>query len=511
MQKLFVWARRWWPGLIPLAVMWMIAAQPWADLRANDLKAIALQLWVDPWGSVARLWTNPPWKSSGPLRPRPDPLPLEADLSARSIAALKDIVLEQTPPPIRVDGRDVSLLAKAFSEEGLRDAVAAIESVPGVRLVKSTAGLVDEAKPFVWTAERDVAQVKLSGSAPLPEVKDKLIEVARKNLGEVKVDGDGMNLRRGAPAHFESAARLLLGQIGKLKVGKITISDGSITLSGMARDLGGREEIAAALTNLPEGFSVAANEIKAPPYIFEAYKDPVAGTVRLEGNVPDKTVHDRIVTAGTFKFVGETVDDKKLKTSPGAPPSFGNAVVAALGALSRLSTGTLIVSDNEVKLSGDALFESAAVDMRAGLGKDFPKNWQYKPEISVKPAAGQVDATVCQQLFSDLLTKGKVRFEAGRADINPDSVGLLDRVIETALRCPSASIEVAGHTDSDGDDSFNQALSEKRAQAVVDYLVKAGLPANRLTAVGYGRTQPVAGDETQEGKAQNRRIEFLVK
>jgi OOP family OmpA-OmpF porin len=186
-------------------------------------------------------------------------------------------------------------------------------------------------------------------------------------------------------------------------------------------------------------------------------------------------------------------------------------VTAALGALSRLSTGTLAVSDREVKLSGDALFDGAATQIRSGLGKDFPQGFQFKPEISVKPAAAPVDPTVCQQLFSNLLAKGKIRFEQARATLDPDSTALLDRLIEIALRCPTAAIEVAGHTDGDGEDAFNQALSEKRAQAVVDYLVKAGLPASRFTAVGYGSTQPIAGNDTDEGKAQNRRIEFLVR
>src|ERR1019366_6145188 len=130
---------------------------------------------------------------------------------------------------------------------------------------------------------------------------------------------------------------------------------------------------------------------------------------------------------------------------------------------------------------------------------------------AVKPAAAPVDPTVCQQLFSDLLAKGKIRFEPGRAGIDLDSAGLLDRLIETALRCPTANIEIAGHTDTDGEDAFNQALSEKRAQAVTDYLVKAGFPASRFTAIGYGSTQPVATNDTDEGKAQNRRIDFLVK
>jgi OOP family OmpA-OmpF porin len=432
---------------------------------------------------------------------------VEADLGARSTAALKDAVLDKTK--VSVEGRDVAIAADAFSDAGRRTAVASVEAVPGVRLVNDETRLVPEAKPFVWSAERDVVRVTLSGSAPLPSVKGKLSDAARSALGGVEV-ADQMNLARGAPLRFEAAALLLIDQIARLKDGKISISDTGVTLSGMARELGGREAIAAALKNLPEGFSVAANDVKAPPYVFQAYKDPVAVTLTLSGNVPDNNVHAAIAQAASRKFFSEKVVDN-LKPSIGAPSGFAAAVVPALGALSRLSTGTLVVSDREVKLSGDALYDAAAAQIRAGLGKDFPQNFQFKPDISVKPASAPVDPTVCQQLFADLLGKAKVRFESGQASIDPDSTGLLDRLVEIALRCPTSNIEVGGHTDTDGEDATNQALSEKRAQAVVDYLVKAGLPASRFTAVGYGSTQPVATNDTDDGKAQNRRIEFLVR
>src|ERR1700688_4591750 len=464
MHGLFRWSSKWWPGVIPLFVLWVLAA----------------------WTSTA---------------------PLESDLATRSTAALKDTVLDKSR--VAVAGRDVTFAADAFSEEGRRSAVAAVEAVPGVRLVNDETRLIPEAKPFVWSAERDVVRVTLSGSSPLPASKGRLLEAARAALGGVEVV-DQMNLSRGAPPRFDGAALLLLDQIGKLKDGKITLSDTRVSLAGMARDLGGREAIAAALKNLPEGYSVAANEIKAPPYIFQAYKDPVAVTVTLTGYVPDNAVHAAIAAAAGRKFFSEKVVDN-LKASVGAPSGFAGAVVPALGALSRLSTGTLVVSDREVKLSGDALYDAAAAQIRAGLAKDFPQGWQVKADISVKPAAAPVDPTVCQQLFSDLLAKGKIRFESGRASIDPDSAGLLDRLIEIAMRCPTADIEIAGHTDSDGEDAFNQALSEKRAQAVADYLVKAGLPANRFTATGYGSSQPVASNDTDEGKAQNRRIDFLVR
>ncbi len=463
MHGLFRWSSKWWPGVIPLVVFWAVAA-----------------------------WTTTP--------------PLESDLAARSAAALKDSLLDKTR--ITVAGRDVTFAADAFSEDGRRDAVASVAAVPGVRLVNDETQLVPEAKPFVWSAERDVVRVTLGGSAPLPATKGRLLEAARATLGGVEVV-DQMNLSRGAPPRFDNAALLMLDQIWKLKDGKITISDAKVSLAGMARELGGREAIAAALKNLPEGFSVAANEIKAPPYIFQAYKDPVAVTLTLTGYVPDNNVHAAMVAAAGRKFFNEKVVDN-IKASLGAPSGFANAVVPALGALSRLSTGTLVVSDREVKLSGDAFYDAAAAQIRAGL-KDFPQGWQFKADISVKPASAPVDGTVCQQLFSGLLAKGKIRFDSGRATIDPDSAGLLDRLIETALRCPSANIEIAGHTDADGEDGFNQALSEKRAQAVTDFLVKAGLPAERFTAMGYGSTQPVASNDTDEGKAQNRRIDFVVR
>ena len=460
----FRWSSKWWPGVIPLVVLWAFAA-----------------------------WTNTD--------------PVEADLAARSTAALKDVVLDKTR--IAVEGRDVTLGADAFSEDGRRSALASVRAVPGVRLVNDETRLVPEAKPFVWSAERDVVRVTLGGSAPLPAVRAKLADAARAGLGGVEV-ADQMSLARGAPPRFETAALLLIDQIGKLKDGKITISDNAVTLSGMARELGGREAIAASLKDLPEGFSVKANDVKAPPYVFQAYKDPVAVTLTLSGNVPDNNIHAAIAQAASRKFFGEKVVDN-LKASVGAPSGFAAAVVPALGALSRVSTGTLVVTDREVKLSGDALYDAAAAQIRAGLGKDFPQGFQFKPDISVKPASAPVDASVCQQLFSELLGKAKVRFESGRASIDPDSTGLLDHLVEIALRCPNSNIEVAGHTDADGEDAANQALSEKRAQAVVDYLVKAGLPASRFTAVGYGSTQPVAGNDPDDGKAQNRRIEFMVR
>jgi OOP family OmpA-OmpF porin len=434
-------------------------------------------------------------------------VPLEQDLAADTAAALKNDVLDKTR--IDVAGRDITFSADAFSEEGRRSALTSVETVPGVRLVNDRTRLVPEAKPYVWTAQRDVVRVTLSGSTPLPAIKARLAEAAKAALNGVEVV-DQTSFARGAPQRFDAAVLLLIEQVARLKEGKVTLSDKAVSLSGMARELGGREAIWASLRNLPEGYSVAANDIAAPPYVFQANKDPVGGTLTLGGHVPDNKVHDELVEAAKRKFFGEKVTDN-LKASIGAPKGFAEAVTRALGALSRLSTGSLEVADREVKLSGDALYDRAANQIRQGLAKELPEGWKAKAEISVKPAAAPVDASVCQRLFSEVLGEARIRFESGSATISADSAGLLDRLAEIALRCPAAAIEIIGHTDSDGDAAANQALSEARAKAVADYLVRAGLPADRFKTSGQGSSVPVADNDTEEGKAKNRRIDFLVR
>ena len=384
-----------------------------------------------------------------------------------------------------------------------------MEAVPGVRLVNDETRLVPEAKPFVWSAERDVVRVTLGGSAPLPASKGRLLEAARAGLGGVEVV-DQMNLSRGAPPRFDNAALLLIDQIGKLKDGKITISDTKVSLSGMARDLGGREAIAAALKNLPEGFSVAANEIKAPPYVFQAYKDPVAVTLTLTGYVPDNNVHAAIAAAAGRKFFSEKVVDN-LKASVGAPSGFVSAVVPALGALSRLSTGTLVVSDREVKLSGDALYDAAAAQIRAGLGQGFSAGLagQGGDFGQARGGAGRCHRLPAVVFGTAGQGKNPLRIRArhhrsgfGRPARPPDRnrAALPDRQYRDR------------RTYRRRWRGCRQPGAVGKARAGGDGLSGQGGPAgDRFTAIGYGSTQPVASNDTDEGKAQNRRIDFVVR
>ena len=104
-----------------------------------------------------------------------------------------------------------------------------------------------------------------------------------------------------------------------------------------------------------------------------------------------------------------------------------------------------------------------------------------------------------------------MHFDTDSTNISPQSYFLAHGLSVTANRCPEAKIEVAGHTDNVGDAAYNIDLSERRAKAVVDYLVQSGVAAERLSAKGYGETQPLDTNDTEDGRANNRRIEFNIK
>lgn len=103
-----------------------------------------------------------------------------------------------------------------------------------------------------------------------------------------------------------------------------------------------------------------------------------------------------------------------------------------------------------------------------------------------------------------------IQFENGKATIKKSSNKLLDQIAKTFIDNPTYRIEVQGHTDNVGNYKFNVDLSERRAQAVRDYLIKKGVPATSLTAHGYGPDKPIADNKTKAGRAQNRRVEFDI-
>jgi outer membrane protein OmpA-like peptidoglycan-associated protein len=104
-----------------------------------------------------------------------------------------------------------------------------------------------------------------------------------------------------------------------------------------------------------------------------------------------------------------------------------------------------------------------------------------------------------------------VNFAVDSARIESTAEALLDVAVQVLRENSDIRVEVAGHTDSTGSDAYNQGLSERRARSVVNYLVRKGIDGARLSSVGFGESQPVADNATQDGRAQNRRVELNVR
>ncbi|MFI5139169.1 MAG: OmpA family protein [Sphingobacteriales bacterium] len=112
--------------------------------------------------------------------------------------------------------------------------------------------------------------------------------------------------------------------------------------------------------------------------------------------------------------------------------------------------------------------------------------------------------------FTDakIVTHG-INFDVNKAVIRPESMGTLNEIVKILQDNPDVKFEIGGHTDSDGDDAANMKLSQARADAVRTQLISMGIDAGRLTTKGYGSTKPISDNTTPEGKANNRRVEFV--
>jgi outer membrane protein OmpA-like peptidoglycan-associated protein len=101
-------------------------------------------------------------------------------------------------------------------------------------------------------------------------------------------------------------------------------------------------------------------------------------------------------------------------------------------------------------------------------------------------------------------------FDLDKFDLKPKSIPELQKIIRFMKENPQVRVEVSGHTDNSGQASYNKQLSEKRAFSVYDYLLQKGIDKNRLLPKGYGSEKPIATNESEIGRQQNRRIEFKI-
>jgi len=123
----------------------------------------------------------------------------------------------------------------------------------------------------------------------------------------------------------------------------------------------------------------------------------------------------------------------------------------------------------------------------------------------------QIDALQAKVTDRGLvLTLGDVLFETGKADLNAGAAGSLNKLVTFLNKYPDRMVAIEGHTDSVGSDEYNQQLSQRRAESVRSYLVRQGIGSERLTTLGKGESDPIAGNDSATGRQQNRRVEVVI-
>ena len=143
----------------------------------------------------------------------------------------------------------------------------------------------------------------------------------------------------------------------------------------------------------------------------------------------------------------------------------------------------------------------------AAANPDYTAAVASPPEVT---PATQEAVEACRDALNAEAQLGGLTFAVQRWDVTPENYGSLDKIAKLAKDCGGVVIEVRGHTDNTGRPKSNQTLSDLRAKAVIMYLTRAGVPLSKLKAVGLGEDKPVGDNATVKGRAQNRRIEFVV-
>ncbi|CCD92620.1 conserved hypothetical protein [Bradyrhizobium sp. ORS 375] len=434
------------------------------------------------------------------------------DFNAYTAYALAELA-RLTTGRVVISDATYTISGEAPSSAAYDEAMAGLGKLPsGLTLAKAEI-LPPEIKPYRWSAEFNGTALSLAGLAPATSAREAMLGSASGQFDGKPIKSQ-IGIARGAPdGDVAKASASLLQQLSRLAQGRAEINETKVSITGvgLANVTGAavREELAGAL---PAPFTIAAVDVRdgpVSPYSFGLQKQN--GRVRLSGYVPDDAARRDLVEAATATFVTETVEDG-LKIGDGAPRNFAKSLKATFPALARLWSGSLTAKDATVSIDALAIYEKSAEQVRKELadaaGGDLKLD---EVKIGVKPESPALPVAECQPAFEGLLAKGRIRFATGSAELSRESLALLDHIVDVAQRCKEAAIAIEGHTDNVGDEDSNMDLSKRRAAAVVSYISEAGIDTSRMTSEGYGQTKPVASNDSAEGRAQNRRIEFVVK
>lgn len=420
---------------------------------------------------------------------------------------------------------NLAVMGKAL-DESLADkvSIAATQSLPSG--FNGTADISSPPSgPFMWNAAKSGDQVVLSGMVPDQAARDNLRALAETTYGSANVTDNMEIVPRAPPSGWLDTARATLEQMVPMSEGEAMLSDTDLTVRGKTENAQAVADISAALqdklpsnfksmTDLVSDIEPAADVGSSEPYTWRVTKRD--NRVELDGMVPDAAARSNLVGQANDIFGQDNVTDKMVVATGPTGPDWLVVASEGLRQAGAMTEGEAELSGKKLTLRGTAPGPVAISLLTSAVTLNLPEGFEGVAMVTDSTAAAAAAATEtvtvgeCQKLFNELLSNN-MHFDTDSTSISPQSYYLAHGLSVAAKRCSGAKIEISGHTDNVGDAAYNIDLSQRRAKAVTEYLVQSGVAIERLTAVGYGEAQPVDTNETEQGRANNRRIEFNIK
>jgi OmpA-OmpF porin, OOP family len=245
--------------------------------------------------------------------------------------------------------------------------------------------------------------------------------------------------------------------------------------------------------------------------------------VYVRGVYPDDTSRQSAVQAAKAAFGAGAVRDETTLSGKGGTLGWPEETLKSLSALKSVRGLELSAGGDLVTLTGQV--GSAAERERLGgiVKASLPATVTLENRLTLageklstlaptaSAALPEAERKSAQQTLNGVVGSGQVLFATASSRIRPEAYPYLDTISETLKSQTAATIVVGGHTDNQGEESGNRQLSQKRADSVRSYLIARGVPARHLFAQGFGSSQPVANNNSEEGRRRNRRIGFVVR
>lgn len=329
--------------------------------------------------------------------------------------------------------------------------------------------------------------------------------------------------------------RRVMAQLAVEKIDWISVEldghDGVVLLTGNAPSAESRD-LAIEIVESVHGVRVVYNqvEIKSSLASSELSIEQQDGRVLLGGRLASQASIDAVVNAAKKTYGNDNVTNDLIVSGEVKTAKWLDASAGLLPTLAGMKTAQLKISDSESLLTAEVSSHGERLILvrqaRKLLGKNLDakvavfesqesgiaQGKAAKPEVTATPEDPAIKA--CQSNLDREMKDRKILFASNSAELKEASFPLLDRIISVLERCDKAFSEnrltIAGHTDSLGDDRYNQALSQRRADAVKTYIVNAVTDVGAISSVGYGESQPIESNDTDKGRARNRRIELKL-